>query len=851
MPHKTFIDIAVELPVDGLFTYRVPEGLSGQAAVGKRVLAPFGKRIVTGFCVAFTENSTIKEIKDILDVLDEKPLFDEKRLKFFQWMASYYFAPLGAVLGLIHPAGINIKSRRRFYAAEQKNGSQGFIQRHFPGQNLKMPLTSMMESGAGRSQKENLPPIAIKIFDAITEGNGISLAALAKMFRGKSIYSAIYGLKQAGLIREEVTIKGRTVEKTESFLSLLKSETSLPPLQAKIVSYLSANKEASLKTLRKEFGNIDTAVKRLEQKGIVSLIHKKIHRDPLEDTIPETVSHKPTDEQERAIHAISRSLMGNAFSPFLLYGVTGSGKTLVYLKALEKAVSLGKQAIFLVPEISLMPWPMKYLAALFPGRVAVLHSGLSDGERYDEWRRIKDGKADVVVGARSALFAPLENAGLIIVDEEHEPSYKQEDGVRYNARDVSLMMGKMFNLTVVLGSATPSIETFYNAKNGKITPLHLTKRVEERPMPKIELVDMRKQGQEASLPVRGRTQTGGKGQEENRKEIISEKLQDLMLRNHELGYQTILFLNRRGFSNFLICNDCGHSFQCLNCNVSLTLHKRGGLLKCHYCDMTMPIPDACPKCRGSQVRPIGVGTEQLEEEARKMLHRSKVARMDRDTTAKKRAHQQILDAVDKGNVDVLVGTQMVAKGHHFPNVTLVGIVSADTSLNIPDFRSSERTFQLITQAAGRAGRGTVSGEVVVQTFAPEHFCIQRAVEQNYEAFFQDELNARKDLLYPPFSRLAVIRFEGNKEDEVETAANKAKRLAASLLESNLKKEIIALGPAPAFLSKLKGKYRWQLLVKGSDVRSLHECIGGILKGFEGKRSGGVKLSVDVDPATTL
>ncbi|MBI5874973.1 MAG: primosomal protein N', partial [Deltaproteobacteria bacterium] len=390
-------------------------------------------------------------------------------------------------------------------------------------------------------------------------------------------------------------------------------------------------------------------------------------------------------------------LKSKAFSPYLLYGVTGSGKTFVYLKALEQAVNLGKQAIFLVPEISLTPWPVKYLTAMFPGRVAVLHSGLSDGERYDEWDRIRQGKADVVVGARSALFAPLKNPGLIIVDEEHESSYKQEDGVRYHARDLSLMMAKMLNLTVVLGSATPSMETFYNAKNGRITPLHLTKRVEDRPMPKVELVNMKIQGQGAR----------GKGQEENKKGIISEELQHLMLQNHEIGYQTILFLNRRGFSNFLICNDCGHSFQCLNCNVSLTMHKsphppfakggQGGTLKCHYCDMSAPIPDICPKCQSCHIKPIGIGTEQLEEEARKILSvgangrsplHARVARMDRDTTTKKRSHHKILDAVLQGDVDVLVGTQMVAKGHHFPDVTLVGIVSADTSINIPDFRSS-------------------------------------------------------------------------------------------------------------------------------------------------------------------
>lgn len=755
MSKKTFIDVAVELPVDRIFTYEVPDTLSEQVEIGKRVLVPFGKRVVTGFCLGFSKNSEVKGIKDILDVLDDKPVFDEKRLKFFQWMASYYFAPVGEVLSLICPAGLNIKSQRCF-------------------------------SITGQGEITDICGLDKKLIDVITKKDGISLTALLKIFKGKSIYSAINRLKHANLVKEELKIKSRVRERKD----------------------------------------------------------KKI-RDPLKDIIPQAVLHKPASEQVSALNAISHGLKGKAFAPFLLYGVTGSGKTLVYLKALEQAVSLGKQAIFLVPEISLTSWPVKYVTAIFPGRVAVIHSGLSDGERYDEWKRIRDGEADVVVGARSAIFAPLKNLGLIIVDEEHEPSYKQEDGVRYNARDLSLMMGKMLNLTVVLGSATPSIETFYNAQNGKIMPLHLTKRVEDRPMPAIEVVDMREQESVAS----------GQG---NKKEIISEKLKKLMIENHGLGYQTILFLNRRGFSNFLICNDCGHSFKCLNCSVSLTMHKRDWLLKCHYCDMSMPIPDTCPKCHGCNVKPIGVGTEQLEEDVRKILNagangpsplHERVARMDKDTTTKRKAHQKILDAVDRGDVDVLVGTQMVAKGHHFPYVTLVGVVSADTSINIPDFRSSERTFQLITQAGGRAGRGNIPGKVVIQTLNPNHFCLKLAANHNYEDFFREELSNRKELSYPPFSRLAIIRFDGNKEEEVAVFAKKTKELADSLLLRT--NDVTLLGPTPAILSKLKGKYRWQMLLKGKSAKSLHEFIKNILTALEKKSQSRVKLAVDVDPITTI
>src|SRR3989304_5958392 len=405
MNKKNFIDVAVDMPLNKAFTYKVPETLSMHMDIGKRVLVPFGKKIITGFCTGFREKPDVRDVKDIIDILDEEPVFDEKRLKLFQWIASYYFAPLGEVLGLTCPAGSGIKSHRHLFANNTASASCG-----------------------------------------------VDLSRL----------------KGAGLIREELKIKGMIGERLETFASISelnlksqipnsKSQVALPPIQAKVIAYLSENEETALKILRKKLGNIGHTVKRLEQRGLVSLMSKRIPRDPMEDISPQTISHNPTHEQEKAINAIFQALNDKTFSPFLLYGVTGSGKTLVYLKAVEQTVKLGRQAIFLVPEISLTSWPAKYLAAMFPGRVAVLHSGLSDGERFDEWRRIKGGKANVIIGARSALFAPLKTPGLIIIDEEHEPSYKQEEGVRYNARDLSLMMGKMFNLTVVLGSATPSI----------------------------------------------------------------------------------------------------------------------------------------------------------------------------------------------------------------------------------------------------------------------------------------------------------------------------------------------------------------------------------------------------------
>jgi len=798
-----YAEIAVELPLDSTFTYSVPESLKGEAALGKRALVPFGNRTITGYIVATSSKAPaeVKTLKPITDILDETPIFDAKRLEFYRWLSSYYFAPLGTVLPLIHPGGANIRSFRHFIATPE--GTQ------------KTPSKPGLES--------NLLTAAAK---------ETSLAALLKKFPGRPVHSTLGMLKKDGLIEEKIVLKGGGTRKTERVFSVaqptIAPETlKRSPIQAKVY-YRALEGTVTMTELRKEFGEVGAPVKKLVEKGLLSETEVEVARNPFSDIAPKAADFEPNDEQRHAIDKIIKAVSKKSFSPFLLYGVTGSGKTLVYLKVLEEVVRAGKKAVILAPEIALTPWPAAYLIDRFPGRVAIAHSGLSEGERLDEWRRILKGEADIVVGARSALFSPIKDLGLIIVDEEHESSYKQDDGVRYNARDAALMLGKHLGITVVLGSATPSVETFYNASTGKLTPLYLTKRVEERAMPSIELLDMK----------------GKKGT------ILSDRLKDLLASTLSEGRQALLFLNRRGFSSTLICKDCGYSFACLNCSVTLTMHKRKKVLKCHYCDFTLPLPEICPVCSGINLAHPGIGTEKVEDEVRELFPEARTGRMDRDTTTKKGSAKKIIDAVEDRKLDVLIGTQMVSKGHHFPAITLVGVVSGDTSLNIPDFRSSERTFQLITQAAGRAGRGTEPGTVVIQTLNTTHYCFQNAVSHDYEGFYSEEIIDRKELGYPPFTRLCNLRVEGTGELKVQAAATELKKTALKILG---KKEcpVTLLGPTPAILAKIKNRYRWQMLVKGADVKHLHGFIGALKRSFDSLGLKGITLSVDMDPLTMI
>lgn len=800
--NRLFADIVVTLPVDGTYTYAVGPELRGDARIGVRALVPFGKRTVTGFITALKNSppADVKEIKSIIDILDAKPLYDDKKLRFFAWMTSYYFAPPGEVLSLICPAGLDVKSSRHIRltseGAAALDGSEG-------------------------AEKEIL---------ALAK-NGSTVSNCVKRLKNRPVYSAIERLKKKGLLTEELIIKGGIKPKTAMHVRLNDATGAAAlkktgPIQAKIISYLKKEASPSIEDLKKALGNCSGAIKKLVEKGVVVLEERPVARDPLSDIIPRDASFTPNLDQQKAIDEIAQAVTKNVFSPFLLYGITGSGKTLVYLNAIEEAIAAGKRALYLVPEISLTPWPAAYLAARFPGRVALVHSGLSPGERYDEWMRIIRNEADVVVGARSALFSPIQDLGLIIVDEEHEASYKQEDGVRYNARDSALMLGQTLGITVVLGSATPSLETFQNAKTGKIKLITLKSRVNAQGLPDVDVVDMR-----------------GK-----KNEVFSESLKTLVADTLKDGNQTLLFLNRRGFSNFIICKDCGYTFSCPNCSVTMTMHKREASLKCHYCGGSLPLPDACPQCRGSHLRHPGIGTERIEEEVRAGFPKAKTGRMDSDTTRKKGAAKKIIAAVEDKGLDVLIGTQMVSKGHHFPGITLVGVISGDTSLNIPDFRGAERTFQLITQAAGRAGRGEHPGRVVIQTLNPEHYCFIHSAAHDYDGFFETEISHRRELGYPPFGRLCCIRMEGRKEEEVSRCARILRGLTDQMKKTP---DITVLGPSPSLIPKLKGRFRFLLLIKAGNASTMHSFVRALKKELDSKKPSTVSVTVDIDPSSVV
>ncbi len=545
-----------------------------------------------------------------------------------------------------------------------------------------------------------------------------------------------------------------------------------------------------------------------------------------------------TTPQKDVLLKLSDSIAGGNFAVHLLHGITGSGKTEVYMSALEEVIKRGRRGIVLVPEIAITPQLIMRFVSRFGDKVAVLHSGLTEAERRCEWIRIKEGKVDVVIGVRSAIFAPVDKLGLVVVDEEHEHTYKQEEGFRFNARDVAVMRAKLSKATVILGSATPSLESYYNTVVGKYCYLSLPDRINKLPLPPVRVVDLRKKYGFS---------------------IFTDELLDAIRSGIERGEQSLLFLNRRGFSPFLLCLDCGHSPQCPNCSVSLTYHKGDGNLCCHYCDYIIKPPDTCSECKGCRWKAFGAGTERVEEELKKLLPDARIVRMDRDTTSKRGAHMRIFRSMKNKDADILIGTQMVTKGLDLPDITLVGVLLADATLHLPDFRSGERTFQFLTQVAGRAGRGTKGGDVIVQTFNPEHYAIRHASGHDFKGFYDDESSFRKALGYPPFKRLVRLLIKGNNKDYVASASERLK----DILSQNSKEGIDILGPVSAPFSKIRGKHRWHIIIKGKDAKTLNRIVRKSLEDLKRQRQGhtttgsvpcmnkSAQVEVDIDPLSLL
>jgi len=743
------VEVAIPLPLEGSFHYLVPERLSQLAVAGKRVLVPFGRRKVTGYLLGDAVAAG-GELKEVLEVLDDEPLFTEAELEFYRWIAGYYLHPLGEVIKMALPAGINLVSRYRCETAEDGTPV----------------LREFLKGG--------------------------------KSVRTVRIYGAVDGAERLP--------RGKALE---------------------ILEYLGEVGECAAADLGQRFGNCRPQLHRLVELGAARFVEREVYRDPFRAAdFGHDAALALNADQAGALTRISAAVGSGAFSPFLLHGVTGSGKTEVYLQSIAVALAAGKTALVLVPEIALTPQLVGRFKRRFDCGIAVLHSGLSDGERFDEWRRIRRGEAVIVIGARSALFAPLERLGVIVVDEEHEGSYKQSEGVRYNSRDLALVRGKLACAVVILGSATPLVTSYHAAMQGRLCYLQLPNRVRELPMPETVMLDARGQ--------KGKT--------------FLQPLIDAIGENLDAGGQTLLFLNRRGFATYLVCQECGHVLRCPNCEVTLTYHRVKGRHICHYCDYSIPAPSACPTCQGKEITLLGRGTERVEQEVQELFPEARVSRMDRDSTKGRGGHARVLKELEEGTVDILIGTQMIAKGHDFPGVTLVGVVSADASLNLPDFRSSERTFQLVTQVMGRAGRGDKPGRVLVQTLAPEHYALTHAVAHDYEGFYAQEVAFREDVGYPPFAHLASLTFSSVSAAQAVNSAEEAAGLLRKIKgECRLRVEI--LGPVTAPLGKVRGRFRWQILLKGRERSELHRLLFHFRGGYSHPST--VRLVVDVDPVEML
>ncbi len=625
----------------------------------------------------------------------------------------------------------------------------------------------------------------------------------------------------------EVLSKGQRLKTEPCYRALdLPEPDKLRGKSLDILRFLKAEGEASGRELSGRFAPCGPQLKKLLAAALVTVREREVYRDPFQGAVTPDTPPPLTEEQSAVLSPLTAALDAGAFAPFLLHGVTGSGKTEVYLRAIGHAMEQGKNALVLVPEIALTPQLVGRFRRRFTHGIAVLHSGLSDGERYDQWRRIRRGEVRIVIGARSAIFAPMANIGIVVVDEEHEGSYKQSEGLRYNARDLALVLGTRHGATVILGSATPLVTSRYAADCGKLGHLPLTQRVNGLPMPTTTLLDIRS----------------------HRKSVLHPELAAALAKNLDAGGQAMLLLNRRGFATWLVCSACGEVLRCPNCSVTLTFHQQKRRHICHYCDYAIPAPSLCDKCEGGELTFLGRGTERLEEEIQTLFPTARVARMDRDTTAGRGGHARILDRLASGAIDILVGTQMIAKGHDFPGVTLVGVVDADAVLNLPDFRSSERAFQLVSQVAGRAGRGALPGTVLVQSMVPEHYALQRAAGHDYEGFYQEELAFRQETGYPPFSYLAAILLSSPAFQAAESAAKEA---AAQLrtLRQTLGYRTEILGPAAPPLGKVRGRFRWQILLKGTNRQELHRLAGRFRSGYTPPAN--VRVAIDIDPVDML
>ena len=818
------MEVALAAHVAQTFTYRLPIAIRGLAQLGARVLVPVGRKLVTGFVVGLQdkleEGSSLDEskIKEIAELVDTVPVVTAEVLQISRWISDYYASPLGEVLKAALPPGIS-------------EGVGEFLSLTTKGREV---LAEQLVDLASTTKLE--------LLRAIAEKGELNLRAAANILGQTRAANAARALvrdewiqitqRRRSRVRERLQKAARLTANTELKISNNDLGKLTDAQERVILTLQSATTAMPLKAISQQARTSVSVIKNLEKKGLIELFDQPFRRDPLASAVmPPVDAHKLTAAQDAALNEIQKPLKAGHYATFLLHGITGSGKTEVYLRAMRTALDRGRTAIMLVPEIALTPVFSRRLRAQFGDQIAIFHSSLSKGERFDEWNRVKNGEARIVIGTRSAVFAPIGNLGLVIVDEEHESSYRQQDSPHYNGRDAAIVRAQKASAVVVLGSATPSLESFHNSQTGKYRYLRLPDRIANRPLARAQLLDMRDVFASYGRP-----------------RVFADELLAAIEETHKGGEQSIVMLNRRGYSSFVLCRSCGESIHCPNCDVTLTYHRSERVIICHYCNHRQAAPAVCPACGGKHIYYVGEGTEQIEEKLKGLFPALRIARIDRDTTARRSVFEKSLLDFSEGRLDMLVGTQMLAKGHDFPNVTLVGVVSVDAGLQLPDFRAAERTFQLITQVAGRAGRGDRPGRVLIQTYHPHHYALRHACAQDYAGFYDEEIRYRQNHSYPPFVALASILVHSPDLSRIRETALELRR---ELDLANGERACRVLGPAPAPLARLKGEHRIHLLVKSRNRRQLRKLVDAAVSAVTVHKHNRRTINVEIDPVSIM
>lgn len=810
---------------DRPYTYVIEPNMVDDIQVGMRVLVPFGKgnKVVKGIVISIKDSAQVSyQLKSIMDIIDGKPLISKDMIELSLWMSKTYMCPYVDSLKTVLPPG-DFKEVKTYVVKAKE-------------------IDSLQHYSLSQVEKD-----IMKIIDH--HDGEVELDVIKANLNNKNINKVIKNLESIGLISCKFQIETSIEKKFEKYVSLRSKATTKEKVmeligkrsykQLEVAIFLTGLDEISLKELISKTNCSLSTIKALEERGIVSIYDKEVYRAPIKKEIESYEKHSLTDGQKHCLDSILTSINSNSnVRDFLIHGVTGSGKTEIYLQLVEKMIEKGKDVIVLVPEISLTPQTIDRFVGRFGDNVAVLHSRLSQGERFDEWRKIKESKVKIAIGARSAVFAPFNNLGMIIIDEEHESAYKSSMNPKYNAIEVAKKRCEQVGAYLVRGSATPSVETYYHCKNKNIMLLSLDRRINHRKLPDIKIVDMREELNRGNNT------------------IFSRELYISIKENLDNKKQTILFLNRRGYSTFVSCRKCGYVIKCNECSISMTYHLNENRLKCHYCGSTVIPPKICPVCKSKYIKYFGVGTEKVEELTKKMFPNAIVKRMDMDTTSRKGSYDSILEKMKNNKIDILIGTQMIAKGLDFKNVTLVGVIAADTTLNLPDFRASERTFQLITQVAGRAGRGEFEGKVIVQTYNPDHYSIQCAQDYDYESFYNKEIMLREEFKYPPFINIISIVMYGEDNRLVEMKSKEVYNVLVNKIKNNKLYNVLddIIGPYPAPLEKIKNNYRYQILIKCEDEQldELREIVKWVCILNKDKIDfNNIKFSIDINPNTIL